>query len=100
VLAAEKKHTEVVKAAEKTEADAKEHARLVSQCEELIDSYHPRKKSGKLDYPERDSSVAKWKASLAEAKKRSVENMRSYTKSLVATVAKRYADQERASERM
>jgi hypothetical protein len=85
---------------EKAKID-KEFAALVKQCEELIESYYPRKRSGSIDYPERDSSQAKWRASLAVAKqKNDLRVMRAYRDSLVATVNKRYQDQEKASERM
>lgn len=91
----------VIKADEQKAKIEKEFSELVRQCEDLIASYHPHKKNGALDYPERDSSQAKWKASLADARKRNdLLWMRGYRDSLVAVVEKRYQDQQRASERM
>lgn len=91
-----------IKAADDKAKIEKEFNALVKQAEDLIASYYPRKKkTGTLDYTERDSSQAKWKASLnAEKQRNNLERMRLYRDSLVAIVNKRYQDQERASERM
>ncbi len=103
VRVSEKKRTEVVRAGEKADADAKKHAALVKQCEEIIAGYNPTKltRNGSVyDARERQEMQALWIKELHKAKEKSVEYMRGYTKSLAATVAKRYADRERASERL
>lgn len=97
---AEEARQKVVKAAEQHDKDAKEHAALVTQCKNLIDSYFPRTRMGRLDAREQNDSQAKWRASLAQAEKGSVAAMREYTKSLTVVVEKRYRDQEAALERM
>ena len=85
---------------EKAKNDA-EFLKVVTQCEDLIASYHPHKKNGALDYLEQADAQKKWKASLADAKKRNdLSWMKSYRDSLVKTVNKRYQEQEKASERV
>ena len=100
-LQLEEKRRATVKAAEEKEKTEKEIAKLVTQCEDLISSYYPRKKSGAIDYPEQADAKTKWKASLAAAKKKNdLARMRGYRDSLVATVRARYESQEKASERL
>jgi hypothetical protein len=88
-----------VRAGEKKDADAKEHAALVKQCEEIIAGYNPTK-NGKYDGREREEMQALWIKELHKAKEKSVEYMRSFTKGLAAARAKRYRDREKASERL
>jgi len=90
-----------IKAADEKAKTEKAITELVTQCEDLISSYYPRKKMGTLDYPEQTESQKKWRATLEDAKKKNnLERMRAYTKSLVATVKERYEIQEKASERL
>src|SRR6266851_3401696 len=72
-----------VKAADEKSKNYADFLKIVTQCEELISSYHPHKKTGALDYLERDSSQAKWKITLEDAKKRNnLSWMKSYRDSL------------------
>ena len=90
-----------VKIADEKAKNEAEFAKLVTQCEELISAYHPHKRTGALDYPEQADAQKKWKATLEDAKKQNnLSRMKSYRDSLVATVNKRYQEQEKASERM
>jgi hypothetical protein len=88
-----------VRVGEQKDADAKEHAGLVKQCVEIIDGYNPTK-NNQYDGRERQEMQALWIKDLHKAKTQSVEHMRSFTKSLAAARAKRYADRERAAERL
>jgi hypothetical protein len=100
-LELDQKRQAIIKADEQKAKIEREFAALVTQCEDLIASYYPRKKMGALDYPEQAESQKKWKATLEDAKKKNnLERMRAYTKSLVATVKERYETQEKASERL
>jgi hypothetical protein len=90
-----------VKAADEKAKTEKAIAELVTQCEDLIASYYPRKKMGTLDYPEQTESQKKWRATLEDAKKKNnLGWMRSYRDSLVKTVRNRYETQEKASEKL
>ncbi len=88
-----------VRVGEKKDADALEHGKLVSQCKALIDGYNPTTRNG-YDAREREEMQALWIKELHKAKEKSVEYMRSFTKSLVAKREKRYADREKARERL
>jgi hypothetical protein len=88
-----------VRAAEKKDADAKEHAALVAQCKQIIEGYNPTTRRG-YDARERDEMQAHWTKELNKAKGESVEYMRQFTKGLAAARDKRYADREKAAERM
>ena len=90
-----------VKAADEKAKNDKEFAALVTQAESLIQSYHPHKRNGSLDYPEQASSQAAWKATLENAKrKNNLAHLKSFRDSLVKTVRQKYEVQEKANERM
>jgi hypothetical protein len=89
-----------VRAGEKKDAAAVEHAALVSQCKSIIEGYHPVR-NNRTDSRDQQEAQASWTKDLNEAAKKSgVEAMRLFTKSLVAKRDKRYADIEAASERL
>src|SRR5258708_668321 len=97
----EEKRRAAIKAADEKAKIEREFAALVLQCQDLISSYYPRKKSGAIDYPEQAESQKKWRATLEDAKKKNnLGWMRSYRDSLVKTVRNRYETQEKASERL
>jgi len=87
------------KAAQKTDADVAEKAELIKQCKSLISSYRPIR-NNREDARERTDMQTKWTADLNEAAKRSVSAMRDFTKTLTAKIQKRYAEREKASERI
>jgi hypothetical protein len=91
--------TAKVRQGEQKDADAKEHADLVKQCEAIINGYNPTK-NNQYDGREQKEMQALWTKELNTAKQKSVEAMRVHTKSLIAARAKRYADREKASERL
>jgi hypothetical protein len=102
-LKAEAARAKIVRDGEQRDKDAKEHAALVAQCMEIIETYNPTKHTrngSAYDARERDEMQALWIKELHKAKEKSVEYMRSFTKGLAAAKAKRYADRERASERL
>jgi len=88
-----------VRAGEKKDADAQEHAALVAQCKSIIEGYNPTTRNG-YDAREREEMQALWIKELHKAKEKSVEYMRVFTKNLVATREKRYADRGKARERL
>ena len=92
---------DMIKEAEQRDKIAKEHAALVKQCEELIAAYAPYTKAGRRDAREQEESQARWRATLAEAKKKNdVARIRGYRNSLVTTIQQRYAGREKAMERL
>ncbi len=99
VRVSEQKRTEVVRAGEQRDKDAKEHAALVAQCKAVIEGYNPTTRNG-YDARDRQEAQASWTKDLNEAEKKSVEAMRVFTKSLVAKREKRYADREAARGRL
>src|SRR6266478_1358521 len=66
----DQKRQAIINAEEQKAKIEREFAALVLQCEDLITSYHPHKKTGALDYPEQAEAQKKWKASLAQAKEK------------------------------
>jgi hypothetical protein len=108
-LKSENKRSEVVKAGEKADAEAKEKEDLIKQCRLLISGYRPIR-NNREDAREREDMQKKWTGELNEAEKRTgelneaekrtVHGMREFTKALAAKIQKRYADREKASERL
>jgi hypothetical protein len=91
----------ILKADERKKEIEKEFAALVKQCHELIESYHPRRKGGSLDYTEQADAQTKWRATLKQAtEKNGLLWMRGYKDALVAAVEKRYSDREKVLERI
>ncbi len=97
-----KPFTDAKKAAEIADAKAKADAASIAQAKELIAGYLPTKSTPmgeRIDYADQALMQKEWAKALnqAIAGKR---NMQEWVKALAETIQKRYADRERASERL
>jgi hypothetical protein len=91
-----------LRAGEAADAKAKADEASIKQAKDLISSYNPttNTRSGPTyDARERIDRQAEWTAALNQAISQK-SNLQEFAKTLAAAIQKRYADRERASERM